>query len=327
VGGAVTRRASPVEVEDIRKTYRSGIEALKGVSFTVAEGEIFGLLGPNGAGKTTMVGILTTIVRPTAGRALVASHDVVRDPLSVRSAIGVAFQDSVLDTEFSGRENLRLHARLWGMPRRDAEARIDFLLDAMGLTARATDGIRSYSGGMRRRLEIARALLAKPKVVLLDEPTVGLDPAVRHEIWLLIERMRRQEGVTILLSTHYLEEAESVCDRVAIVDVGSLVALDTPGRLVDQLGKNVLEIAVQDRPDMVAKALANAGLGTRALMVAPNTVSLTFDGEVPDLDGVLSQLDGISVVAAAMSVRRTTLNDVFLHMTARSDIDRPRGVA
>jgi ABC-2 type transport system ATP-binding protein len=172
VGGAVTRRASPVEVEDIRKTYRSGIEALKGVSF--AEGEIFGLLGPNGAGKTTMVGILTTIVRPTAGRALVASHDVVRDPLSVRSAIGVAFQDSVLDTEFSGRENLRLHARLWGMPRRDAEARIDFLLDAMGLTARATDGIRSYSGGMRRRLEIARALLANPRSSFWTSLPTGL---------------------------------------------------------------------------------------------------------------------------------------------------------
>jgi ABC-2 type transport system ATP-binding protein len=164
-----------------------------------------------------------------------------------------------LDNDFSGLENLRLHARLHGVGRHEADRRIASLLDAMELTSRGTHGVRTYSGGMRRRLEIARALLSRPRIVLLDEPTVGLDPVVRHEIWHLIKQMRRQEGVTILLSTHYLEEAESVCDRVAIVHRGRLVALDTPRRLVEDLGENVLELVVEDNPDTVVKALADAG--------------------------------------------------------------------
>jgi ABC-2 type transport system ATP-binding protein len=309
----------PVQVERVRKTYRNGVEALKGVSFSVDEGETFGLLGPNGAGKTTTIGILTTIVRPTAGRAVVAGHDVTRDPLAVRRAIGVAFQDSVLDTEFSGLENLRLHARLWSLPRREADARIEALLAAMDLTSRAKDGVRTYSGGMRRRLEIARALLTRPRIVLLDEPTVGLDPAVRREIWSLIRQMRRREGVTILLSTHYLEEAESVCDRVAILNQGHLVALDSPGRLVDELGNHILEVAVEDHQDMVVQALSDAGLGRRIPLVAAHTVSLPLDGRAADVDHILSRLPFKGTVAAAMTVRRTTLNDVFLHLTAGSD--------
>jgi ABC-2 type transport system ATP-binding protein len=323
----MTGPTSPVQVENLGKTYPNGVEALKGVSLTVDDGEIFGLLGPNGAGKTTAIGILTTIVKPTAGRAVVAGSDVTRDPLAVRRAIGVAFQDSVLDNEFSGLENLRLHARLWGVPRRDADARIESLLDAMALTSRAKDGVRTYSGGMRRRLEIARALLSHPRIVLLDEPTVGLDPGVRHEIWNLIMQMRRQEGVTILLSTHYLEEAENVCDRVAIVHQGRLVALDTPRRLVDELGERVLEVAVEDNPDTVVKALADAGLGTSAPLVVASTVSLTLDGDAPDVDRILSRVRATGHAAAAMTVRRTTLNDAFLHLTARNDADELDGVA
>jgi ABC-2 type transport system ATP-binding protein len=323
----VTGQAWPVQLHDVRKTYSNGVEALKGISFTVADGEIFGVLGPNGAGKTTTIGILTTIVSPTAGRALVAGHDVALDPLAVRRAIGVAFQDSVLDNEFSGLENLRLHARLWGVSRREADARIESLLDVMELTSRAKDGVRTYSGGMRRRLEIARALLTQPRIVLLDEPTVGLDPAVRREIWNLIRQMRRNEGVTILLSTHYLEEAESVCDRVAIMHQGRLVAVDMPQRLVDELGHHVLEVAVEDNTDTVVEALADAGLGTDTPLVVADMVSLALNGDASDVDRILTRLRSQGLVGAAMTVRPTTLNDVFLHLTARSGAHQPGGVA
>src|SRR5918995_1073184 len=233
-----------VLVEDLHKTYLRRIEAVRGLWFDVGEGEIFGVLGPNGAGKSTTLGVLTTVVRPTRGRAYVAGHDVRLDALGVRRSIGVVFQDSVLDNEFSGRENLRLHARLWRMPRPDARHRIDELLSVMGLEDRADDNVRTYSGGMRRRLEIARALLARPRVMFLDEPTTGLDPAIRDAIWRLIERLRRDEGVTIVLSTHYLEEAEGVCDRVAIVDRGHLVAIGRPAELVERLGGELVELRV-----------------------------------------------------------------------------------
>jgi ABC-2 type transport system ATP-binding protein len=318
-------RSPPVQVEALRKTYPNGVTALKGVSFDIADGEIFGVLGPNGAGKTTAIGVLNTLVRPSAGRARVAGYDVTVDPMAVRQAIGVVFQDSVLDNEFSGQENLRLHARLHGVGRREANRRVAALLDVMGLTGRATDGVRTYSGGMRRRLEIARALLCRPRIVLLDEPTVGLDPAVRQEIWHLIKQMRSRENVTILLSTHYLEEAELVCDRVAIIHEGRLVALDTPRRLVNELGAHLLELVVDGNPASLAEALAGAGVGARMPLVIGNTVSLTVNGETPDADRILARVRARDA-AASMTVRRTTLNDAYLHLTARRDrdlMDRP----
>ena len=205
-------------VSELTKTYPGPVEAVRGLSFRVRAGEIFGLLGPNGAGKTTTVGVLTTLVRPTSGQARVGGHDVRTDPVAVRRSIGVVFQDSVLDNDFSGAQNLRLHARLWRVP--DAERRIASLLAAVGLTERADDVVWTYSGGMRRRLEIARALLADPKVMFLDEPTLGLDPIARRDLWQVVRTLRERHGVTIVLSTHYLEEAQDVCDRVAIVDQG-----------------------------------------------------------------------------------------------------------
>ena len=211
-------RRDPVVVSELTKTYPGPVEAVRGLSFRVRAGEIFGLLGPNGAGKTTTVGVLTTLVRPTSGQAAVGGHDVRTDPVEVRRSIGVVFQDSVLDNDFSGAQNLRLHARLWRVP--DAERRIASLLAAVGLTERADDVVWTYSGGMRRRLEIARALLADPKVMFLDEPTLGLDPIARRDLWQVVRTLRERHGVTIVLSTHYLEEAQDVCDRVAIVDQG-----------------------------------------------------------------------------------------------------------
>jgi ABC-2 type transport system ATP-binding protein len=310
-----------VVVEDLHKTYPGGIEAVRGIEFDVGEGEVFGLLGPNGAGKTTTLGVLTTVVRPTRGRALVAGHDVGREALKVRRAVGVVFQDSVLDNEFSGRDNLRLHARLWHTPRTRAEVRIEELLAVMGLDDRADDNVRSYSGGMRRRLEIARALLAQPRVMVLDEPTTGLDPSIRDAIWRLIERLRRDEGVTIVLSTHYLEEAEGVCDRVAIVDGGRLVALGRPAELVDRLGGELVELRVDRDPRRAADALIATGLGTRPPLVRGSVIALPVAAGTDRLGARVAelQLDRLGVVGSA--VRRSTLADVFAHLTGATRPD------
>jgi ABC-2 type transport system ATP-binding protein len=305
----------PVQVHDLRKTYANGVTALHGVSFAVREGEIFGLLGPNGAGKTTTVGILTTLVRPTGGEALVAGRSVASDPLGVRRRIGVVFQDSVLDNDFSGADNLRLHARLFGLRPEIAADRIDALLHLMNLDGRADDGVRTYSGGMRRRLELARGLLAGPRILFLDEPTVGLDPQVRNEIWRLVAELREREGVTIVLTTHYLEEAELVCDRVGILHSGEVVALDTPRRLVEDLGAQVVEVRVLGDPARVASALEGTGIGSHPPLIAPGSVTMASDGSSGDIADLLGTLAQAHPEIVGTAVRRTTLNDVYLHLT------------
>jgi ABC-2 type transport system ATP-binding protein len=294
-----------------------GIDAVRGISFEVAEGEIFGLLGPNGAGKTTTFGVLTTTVLPTAGRAFVAGHDVVTSPLGVRRAIGVAFQDSVLDYEFSARDNLRLHARLWNIARRDADTRIEELLVIMDLEARADDNVRTYSGGMRRRLELARALLPRPRVLFLDEPTVGLDPAVRDEIWALVQRLRRDEGVTIVLSTHYLEEAEEVCDRVAIMHHGTLVADGRPDELIEDLGAESVELRIDGDPAVVARELTVTLRGASPPLVRRDVVSVAVSAGAAELASrvAAAHSDGLGIVGSTL--RRTTLADVFAHLTGQ----------
>jgi ABC-2 type transport system ATP-binding protein len=308
-----------VQVDQLRKVYPGDIEAVRGLTFEVAEGEIYGLLGPNGAGKSTTLGVLTTTVLPSSGRAHVAGHHVVREALAVRSFIGVVFQDTVLDNEFTGRDNLRLHARLWGLPADDARRRIDQMLATMGLTDRADDNVRTYSGGMRRRLEIARALLARPRVVFLDEPTTGLDPAIRDELWQLVGQLRDDEGVTIVLSTHYLEEAEGVCDRVGIVHHGRLVGEGPPGQLVEQLGPDLVELRVAGDPDPVARAVAETGMGRRPPLVRGQVVSVPIGDrhEVNDHVAALSS-NGLGVVGS--TVRRATLADVFANLTG-SDVE------
>jgi ABC-2 type transport system ATP-binding protein len=301
----------PVVVEELTKTYPGGVRAVRGISFSVRPGEVFGLLGPNGAGKTTTIGVLTTLVRPSGGRALVGGHDVVADPRAARGSIGVVFQDSVLDNEFSGLANLRLHARLWRVP--DADARIASLLAAVGLTERASDSVRTYSGGMRRRLEIARALMARPSVLFLDEPTLGLDPIVRQELWQTIGALRAQEQVTVLLSTHYLEEAQSVCDRVAIVDRGEIIALDDPAQLIAGVGRQMLDLTVDGDAAEVLAALGDLGEPVRS----GSTVSLASSEPSEALTERVGALGLSRLGVATMTVRPTTLNDVFLILTAR----------
>jgi ABC-2 type transport system ATP-binding protein len=305
----------PVVVEELTKTYPGGVQAVRGISFNVRPGEVFGLLGPNGAGKTTTIGVLTTLVRPSGGRALVGGHDVVGDPLAARGSIGVVFQESVLDNEFSGLANLRLHARLWRVP--DAEARIASLLAAVGLSERASDSVRTYSGGMRRRLEIARALMGRPSVLFLDEPTLGLDPIVRQELWQTISALREREQVTVLLSTHYLEEAQSVCDRVAIVDRGEIVALDEPARLIATVGQQMLDLGVDGDPTEVIAALGDLGPSVSEPLRSRSTVSVASRESSEALTDHVNALALSRLGVTTMTVRPTTLNDVFLILTAR----------
>src|SRR5207237_501371 len=223
-----TTPMTSIEVRGLRKTYPGGVEAVKGIDFDVEHGEVFGLLGPNGAGKSTTIGMLTTTVAPTGGSARLGGYDVATQPLQARSVSSVVFQESVVDGALSGRENLELHARLWGVESERARRRIEELTQALGVAELIDRKVDSYSGGQRRRLEIARALVSRPQVLFLDEPTVGLDPRIRHELLEVIGRLRDQGRITILLTTHYLDEAERLCDRIAIIHSGRIGALDPP---------------------------------------------------------------------------------------------------
>src|SRR5436190_8664900 len=252
---AITRAGLPaIRVRQLAKTYPGGVEAVKGIDFEIAPGETFGLLGPNGAGKSTTVGMLTTTIAPTGGSAALAGFDVATQPLAARRISSVVFQEAVVDRELSGRRNLELHARLWGVDAKTAVTRIAETSDAFGISELIDRPVASYSGGQRRRVEIARALISDPKVLFLDEPTVGLDPRIRRELLDVIAGLRVRHEMTVLLTTHYLEEAEQLCDRVAIIHQGRIVALDTPQALLADLGAEIIELRV-DRDGAAALAL------------------------------------------------------------------------
>lgn len=305
--------SAAISVEGLTKTYPGGVEAVRGVDFTVAPGEVFGLLGPNGAGKSTTLGMLTTAVLPTAGRATLAGYDVVLDPLAARRVSSVVFQDAVVDKGLSGRKNLLLHAHLWNVVPRRASQQIADLATAFGLTEVLDRAIETYSGGQRRRLEIARALVSSPQVLFLDEPTVGLDTRIRYELLDLISRLRDRTNMTTLLTTHYLDEAERLCDRIAIVHLGRIVAMDTPARLRGQLGTQVLELRVDTDPTGALAALRGRQLaGDDAFMVG-NTVTVPLHHvTVRDAVGVVTDL---GLPATTMSTRPPTLDDVYLRLT------------
>lgn len=269
-----------VEVEDLSKTYPGGVEAVKGIEFSVAPGEVFGLLGPNGAGKSTTIGMLATTIVPTGGRARLSGFDVATQPLLARGVSSVVFQDAVVDVSLSGRENLELHARLWGVPAARAKGPIGELAGAMGLSELIERPVSSYSGGQRRRLEIARALVSTPRVLFLDEPTVGLDPRIRHELLDVIAGLRAREEMTILLTTHYLDEAERLCDRVAIIHLGEIVALDSPRALLAGLGDEILEFRVGGDPEAALTQLRVAGIAGEGLRATE------ISTRVPTLDDV-----------------------------------------
>jgi ABC-2 type transport system ATP-binding protein len=302
-----------IEVRELTKTYPGGVEAVKSIDFDVAAGEVFGLLGPNGAGKSTTIGILTTTIRPTGGTALLAGHDVTQEPLAARGVSSVVFQEPVVDRSFTGRRNLELHARLWRVTPREAAARIQELAGVLALDELLDRPVAGYSGGERRRLEIARALVSEPRVLFLDEPTVGLDPLIRAELLDVIARIRKRSEMTILLTTHYLDEAEKLCDRVAVIHSGRIVALDTPASLLASLGREIVELRVDGDAQTALDSLRSRGIVDGDGFAVGSTLTLPLHDRTPA--EAIAAIDGIGLAASSISTRQPTLDDVYLRLT------------
>src|SRR4051795_8627666 len=304
---ASTGSAAAVEVRDLRKSYGE-IEAVAGVTFDVPRGETFGFLGPNGAGKSTTIKMLCTLVRPNGGSATVAGHDVVQERDDVRRNIGLVFQDPTVDGYLTADRNLRFHAELYGVPRSQVNERIQAVMEMVGLWDRRSSRVYTYSGGMMRRLEIARGLLHSPRVLFLDEPTVGLDPQTRASIWGYIEELKANEDITIFLTTHYMDEAE-YCDRIAIIDNGKIVVLDTPEALKASVGKDRVQITTDD--DQAAIGRLREVFGVEAA-IHDGAVTFPVAGGEQFVPRLFAEL-GVPILS--VNVSRPTLDDVFMSHT------------
>jgi ABC-2 type transport system ATP-binding protein len=302
--------AAAILVENLSKRFDE-IEAVRGVSFSVAPGETFGFLGPNGAGKSTTISMLCTLLTPSGGRARVAGFDVTTRKAEVRRRIGLVFQDTTLDDYLTAEENLRFHAELYGVPRSGIGARLDQVLGLVGLAERRASLVRTFSGGMKRRLEIARGLLHSPRVLFLDEPTVGLDPQTRSQIWIYLDELRRREAITMFLTTHYMEEAES-CDRIAIIDNGEIVVEGTPDELKASVGKD--RVTLRSGDDRAAIASLRERFGLEAT-VSEGAVTFHVSGGEEFVPRLFAEL---GVPIRAISVARPTLDDVFMSYTGRT---------
>ena len=299
-----------IEASNIVKRFGE-LEAVKGVSFSVKEGEIFGFLGPNGAGKTTTINILCTLLKPTAGQAKVNGHDVIKERSQVRQSIGLVFQEPALDDYLTAEQNLRFHGYAYGVPRNVLEPRLKELLEMMELWDRRKGKISTYSGGMKRRLEIARGLLHHPRVLFLDEPTLGLDPQTRRRIWDYIHDLRKKENLAIFMTTHYMDEAEN-CDRIAIIDYGRTVALDTLEKLKDGVGGDVISIKTEDNEEAVRLLEEQYKFKP---VIENGIVSFTVSHGEEFLPGFVS---GFPLRLISIGLRRPTLEDVFLKLTGRN---------
>jgi ABC-2 type transport system ATP-binding protein len=306
-----------IAVEGLAKRY-GDLEAVKGIGFEVAPGEVFGFLGPNGAGKTTTIGMLCTLVRPTGGAGRVAGHDIVGERDEVRRNIGLVFQDPTLDAYLTAEQNLRFHGELYGLPKAAMNERIGLVLDMVDLADRKDDKVETFSGGMKRRLEIARGLLHSPRVLFLDEPTVGLDPQTRAAIWGYIKQLKDTEDITIFLTTHYMEEAE-YCDRIAIIDHGEIVVLDTPQALKGNVGKDRVQIVTGD--DEAAIAALRGRFGIEA---GVHEGAVTFS--VPSGEEFVPRLFAeLGVPIRSVHVARPSLDDVFMNYTGTTIRDAEGG--
>jgi ABC-2 type transport system ATP-binding protein len=302
-----------IELDSLSKRFGE-LLAVDAVSLSIAEGEIFGLLGPNGAGKTTTISMLVTMKKPTSGSARVNGFDVVHDADGVRRSIGIVFQDPSLDEELTAYENLELHAAMYGVERKARRKRISEVIRTVELEDRLHDVVKTFSGGMRRRLEIARGLLHYPKILFLDEPTIGLDPQTRKHVWDYIKKLKREHGITVVMTTHYMEEADSLCDRVAIMDRGKIIALDTPEGLKDSLGGDMVVVKTPD-----AKRLEAAVKGiAKKCKVDDGSLSLSLAQAERKMMGIMDIARENKIDVQSISMHKPTLDDVFLHYTGRN---------
>ena len=304
-----------IEVEGLVREFKNGPKAVDGIHLQVAPGEIYGFLGPNGAGKSTTVLMLTTLLPPTAGTARVAGHDILREGPAVRSAIGAALQEAALDPLLTGRDHMRLQTSLQGLPKSQRRARGDELIERVGLSDAADRKVGGYSGGMKRRLDLALALVHSPRVLFLDEPTTGLDPSSRADLWAEVARLAREDGVTVFLTTQYLEEADVLADRVGIIDAGHIVAEGTPEVLKAEIGRPSVEAVPADRADReaVAEVLSHFG----SVVPAPPGAAAVRLQSGEDLVAVVRALDAADLRVADLQLHQPSLDDVFLAKTGR----------
>jgi ABC-2 type transport system ATP-binding protein len=305
-----------IEAERLVRRFK-GVDAVTGIDLSVAPGEIYGFLGPNGAGKSTTVHMLATLLPPTSGTARVAGYDIVKQGPQVRRAIGAALQEAALDPLLTGRDHMRLQTALHGIPRGERAARGDELLERVGLTLAADRKVRTYSGGMKRRLDLALALVHRPRLLFLDEPTTGLDPQSRSALWSEVGRLAKEDGVTVFLTTQYLEEADVLADRVGIIDHGRIVAEGTPTALKAEIGRPTVEIVPADpeQRDRLADVLRRFG---ELVQLSPSTVAVRCGHGEYDLAEIVRALDTEDIHAANIQLHAPSLDDVFLEKTGRT---------
>ncbi|AKG03478.1 ABC transporter ATP-binding protein [Salimicrobium jeotgali] len=299
-----------ISVKDLTKKYKQ-TEAVKAINFEVEEGEIFGFLGPNGAGKSTTINMICTMLKPTSGSIMINGYDAKKEKDKVRASIGIIFQENTLDEKLTANENLMLHCRFYGVPKDKRQERIGEVLEIVDLVDERKQRVETFSGGMKRRLEIARGLLHYPKVLFLDEPTVGLDPQTRSHLWEYILKLKEKEGITMFLTTHYLDEAE-ISDRVAIMDQGEIIALDSPTSLKDQLGGDMIELSTEDN-DQALREIEEKVEGAD-VSVEGDTIHLKVESSDAFISSFIKTLE---IPITRLNIRKPTLNDVFLAFTGR----------
>ncbi|MFC1786960.1 ATP-binding cassette domain-containing protein [Halobacteriota archaeon] len=303
-----------IKVENLTKEF-DGLVAVDSVSFDIETGEIFGLLGPNGAGKTTILSMLSTILKPTSGTAIVNGLDILKDEDGVRKSIGIVFQDQSLDDELTAYENMDFHGRLYRIPKNIRQERTEELLKLVELDDRRDGLVKTFSGGMRRRLEIARGLLHHPKVLFLDEPTLGLDPQTRNNLWQYIENLNKEKGITIILTTHYMDEADKLCEKVAIIDMGKIIALDTPQKLKEDLGGDVITIKSPDADKIYSKIKAS---WVKHIESHDGFVTINLENAEKHITEIVNLSSHNNIDIESLSIHKPTLEDVFLNFTGKT---------
>ncbi|MEW5897016.1 MAG: ATP-binding cassette domain-containing protein [Nanoarchaeota archaeon] len=306
---------SAIKIENLTKKF-NGLVAVDNISFDIKEGEVFGLLGPNGAGKTTTISMLSTMLEPTSGKASVNGFNILNDQDNVRKSIGIVFQDQSLDEELTAYENMDFHGRLYRIPKDIRQKKIKELLKLVGLEERKDDLVKTFSGGMRRRLEIARGLLHEPKILFLDEPTLGLDPQTRNHLWQYIKKLNEEKNITIILTTHYMEEADRLCHNVAIIDKGKIIALDIPNKLKDKIGGDIITIESPNTPklDVALKQLP----WIKDTRKHNNHLTINLQDAEKHIAEIVKLSDKKGIAIITLSTHKPTLEDVFLHFTGRT---------